>query len=42
MKKEYSKPQIEIEILNEEDIVTTSTFDQDGILAEDNVFQWDF
>lgn len=40
MKKEYTNPEIEIIEFNEEDVITASTYDPDGILGSGNVDDW--
>lgn len=35
MKKEYNQPIIEVVELDSEDVITTSTFDDEGILGGD-------
>lgn len=44
MKKEYTTPVIEIIVLNEEDIVTSSpvvdTFDPNNLLNDENKYNW--
>lgn len=42
MKKEYMNPSVEITVFKNEDIITTSSFDPDNILNNNNKNDWNW